>query len=158
MRLRYFFQTLLFAFRRLFLGPSAPLGGIGLPPLVDEVEEFEDRIRSVLPPEWTLDKMTIRPWYQNNGSDSPLPINQWDRLWSLQALWPGHEPQHVQVQLYLVIDTTTISLDKEVLGDWKRFAVVAQDPATIGIDETFFTWSTLPGWPDAKSEIIKAIS
>lgn len=158
MRLRYFFQTLLFAFRRLFLGARAPLGGIGLPPLVDEVEEFEDRIRSVLPPDWTLEKINIRPWYQNKGRNSLLHLNQWDRLWSLQTLWPGHEPQHVQVQLYLVIDTATISLDKEVLGNWKRFTVVAQDPAAIVIDGAFFTWSTLPGWPDAKSEIIKAIS
>ena len=149
MRLKYFFQTLLFAFRRLFLGDRAPLGGIGLPPLVDEIEEFEDRIRSVLPPDWTLERINIRPWYRGKERKPVLFLNQWNRLWSLQTLWPGHEPQNVQIQLYLVIDTTTISPDKEVLGVWKRFTVVAQDPETIVIDGAFFTWSTLPGWPDA---------
>ena len=156
-RLRFFFLTLWYAFRRLFFGVNTSVGNIGIPPLIDEIEMFEDQIRTVLPINWNIDRFIIRPLYQPFKRLIPY-VSDFNRVISLQTEWPGNQPQQAQIQLFLITNATPIPPNYEVLGRWRRFTVVAQPPESIRIDAMFFSWSTFPGWPSSREDIISVLS
>ena len=141
-------------YRRLF--GSAPPPGAWTPPVIDEVEIFETRLASVLPPGWTLERRDLRPWGGQPDSQPYLADGQ--RGWVLSTPWPGHDPQRAQVWLFLFRSPGPLSPQQAVLTRWERFDVVAQDPASIRIGNDSFSWTTLPGWPNAKADIVAALA
>ena len=144
------------ALHRAFFGPTPDPD---LPPLIDEVEALERRLRPVLPGGWTLERRPQRPWDPGPAPLASRPyLEDWARAWVLSAPWPGHEPQRAQVHLFLLRDTGGLSVDREMLARWERFSVAAQDPAAIAIGNDRFTWATLPGWPTARADIIAALA
>jgi hypothetical protein len=158
MRFLMLVQAIVLAVRRFLFGTAGSPAGLGLPPLIDEVEAFEDRLGSVLPGTWSLERVDRRPWDPLSRGRSLPYLSDLDRSWVLSTPWPGEAPQRAQVHLFLIMDGAPIPASKDVLTRWERFTVVAQDPTVIQIANRAFTWDTLPDWPDARAEIIGALA
>lgn len=139
------------AFRILFGGSSTLTSDI--PPIIDEVEVFENILLSILPSNWTLEITSNRPLDPLGYDETKPHLGDWDHFWILSTLWPGHEPQRIQIHLYLLRKIGTLHSDKEKLADWERFSVIAQNPSVIQINNESYTWTNLPGWPNAKDDI-----
>ncbi len=144
-----FFSRLAQSLRRLF-GSSIT---IGTPPTIDEIEAFEDRLNWILPHNWSLEKRDRRPFEIPSSRSSKPYLDDWNRYWVLSTPWPTHEPQRAQIHLYLIQNSVALPNNKELLTNWERFSIVAQDPSVVQINNDSFTWMTLPGWSDAKDDI-----
>lgn len=151
-----FFNRILNSIRNLF-GRNTNSLGPTIPPIIDEVEVFENILLSALPINWTFERRNRRS-IGPLGLRSTTPyLSDWNRYWVLSTPWPGNEPQRVQIHLYLIREIGTLHNDKEHLTNWERFSVVAQNPSVIQINNQSFTWATLPGWPNAKDDIINSL-
>ena len=127
------------------------------PPLLDEAEALEHRLRAVLPRTWTLEARVRQPWRFGPAASRPY-LAEWDRAWVLSTPWPGHAPQRAQIVLYLLRDGTGMGPHHEILARWERFTVAAQDPATLAIGSDRFSWATLPGWPSARADLAATLA
>lgn len=150
--------ALLLAARAVHQALFGATPGPDTPPVLDEAEALERRLRSVLPPAWHLEQRVRRPWHLG-GPDASRPyLGEWDRAWVLSTPWPGHEPQRAQIVLHLLRDGGSLRRRQEIVARWERFAVVAQNPGVVRIGDDAFTWATLPGWPTARADLAAALA
>lgn len=129
----------------------------GLPPLIDEVDAFEARLRVVLPAGWTIDRHLLRQY----DTSHPIASRPWfapeARAWMLSTPWPGSN-QRFELFLFLFEKGTSAPPDLQPVGVFERFAVLAQDPSVASIGGARFDWATMPGWPGARQAIERALA
>lgn len=128
----------------------------GLPPLLDEVEAFEERLRRVIPYDWQLERLSFKAADPGRRPASQPWAEPEARAWVISTPWPGTN-QRLNVMLFLVPNDKTPQPHHDRLASWERFSVTAQDPSIAEIGGVRYSWDSLPGWPDARAAIVSTL-